>query len=421
MLCSCAGNPLQFVEDAIEDNGWGNVLEDNELHEEVFNKAPISFGERKNTGYSGDIGLGVQRTAIADGKLSVRFIAAVTLGVGDLADTTAVWTRAVYNGSTGTAIKASATKESTSAYTSLYDGSGELYTIAKYNSDHSTSHTHFVVYTLLDIPEDNVDDYITAYVTVDSKSSKVAATTVDLNTKFLFDKTELDSNNVFGVKKVGGVYSDWAASANHPDWTGGNWGEWTGVENAGESIAQDSEFIFARYYSGNFRVFGYDYLTLGGSADKKNFVQSGSSQFISSPFSMTQKFYLSANDATKGYIYLGDVSSMSVTMDVYFHMAASWDDAGAYFCFAIAGGAQHKFAQIGETDYYVVEDVTFDPSAWIGFLRMNPAYPTPSWDNGHVWTECGQYLDNHAGNNMWTPTALAAGNEGVWSTYTPAA
>ena len=385
MLCSCAGNPLQFVEDAIEDNGWANVLEDNELHEEIFNKAPISFGERKNA-YTGDIGLGVQVASYkkeATDYRAIRFIAAITLD--DVADvSSAVWTRAVWQ-SGGGVRKASDTKASTSAYTSLYDGKGDLYGIDDYNDANGTSHTHFVVYTLYDIPNTTYDyDYVTAYITVDTKVSRVAASTINAATQFVFDKTELDSDHYFGVKKTSSGWTDVVLDTP----TGTNH-----AQKANFSLGVDDKFMFVHYVAGTtFLPFG-DYNQHSGDP----FVDGdGTSNFLVSNYVQVCNFYLNGSDEIW-------IDVLTVTKTFYLLPDSNWTSSSARF--ALNGhNNSDKDVWVELTDAgegYYSGSLTFDPARRLIFCRMNPDGFALDW--GKKWNQTQDMTYTH-GKNLCTIT-----------------
>lgn len=399
MLCSC-GN-LEFVDKLIEeDQGFANVLEDNELHEEYFSKAPIAFGERKNA-YSGDIGLGVQSGTFG-GKRAVRFIAAVTLDEGDVAGTTAVWTRAVWQDD-GDVEKASATKTSTAAYTTLKDGGGSDYTIAMYNAANGTTHTHFVVYTMYDIPTtDTYDGYcITAYVTVDDAvSSKVAATTIDLKTKFLFDKTELASEKYFAVSRsAAGAYStielDGEPGSDHAKFTN-------------YDFAKGEAFLFVHSNPATtFAIFGDDHQHSGDP-----FIdQDGTSQFLSAAAVQNCNVYLNGSDEIW-------ITVNTVTQNFYLQPSTEWKVDSARFAVYVwndpsSNQAWYSLTRVGESGYYSAS-VTYDPASFkLIFCRMNGSQLENNWSN--KWNQT-QDMSLDFPKDLCTTTG-SGDNNGAWGTY----
>lgn len=173
------------------------IIEDTLAHEEIFGKTefnyqPNIYKEDESTTVTIPT-VGIQ-TKIDKGeddeedKISIRFVAAIDANDG-LDNISAVWTRIMYKAD-GSVYKESATKESTKAYTGLASSSDDddVLTIDEFNEEHSTSYTHFVVYTMLNIPLTTYCNYfLDACVTVDDVTSKVVATTVDQKTQYSFD------------------------------------------------------------------------------------------------------------------------------------------------------------------------------------------------------------------------------------------
>ncbi len=381
MLASCATAAKVGVNHAKADDLAG-IIEDTDAHEEIFGDQGLPFaGGPKKTAYSGNIGLGVQKKDNGDDTVSVRFIAAVTLGEGDVAGTGAVWTRAVWNGSTGGVRKASTTKTSTKAYTSLYDGSDSLYPISTYNTEHSTSHTHFVVYTLLNIPAANASDYITAYVTVDSKPSDVVATTTDLSTNFTFPKAKIDQGYV-GIKKTSSGFS---VVDRDPD-AGGNHARFVGV-----SLDAGDDFLIMNACEDYFAVHGFDMINLADSTD--HFSQEGSSQFANAKNASTYNLFLSSGYETNNWIYVNAFVDKTVYL-----VPGAWDVDSAWFAAYSYGKKdaatkyERWYAQSNGTGTRTI-NLTYDPAytAYVIFVRMDSAKTLDAgW--GAKWNQTSDLL-----------------------------
>lgn len=175
-------------------------IEDTEAHDEIFGNyskgrkiAPYKLGDDPVTHPDSDASIGVQALvddkdtpSTADDTISIRFVAPVTFGEGQLDPTEAVWTRTVSSPDGSSTPKAFGTVASTHAYTQLQNGGG-VYTIAQFNEaqEPDSAYTHFVVYTLRDIPlETYANYYVSAYLTLSGEggvalTTKAVVTTID--------------------------------------------------------------------------------------------------------------------------------------------------------------------------------------------------------------------------------------------------
>ena len=116
--------------------------------------------------------------------ISVRFVAAVPKGQESYS---MVWTRAMYDAD-GKNVVSSGTYSSTHPYTLIHDGSGTLDISDFYGGAYGC----FITYTLRKISTDYLNYYLTASLSINSvASTKVVATSVDLNRKAAFDTSEV--------------------------------------------------------------------------------------------------------------------------------------------------------------------------------------------------------------------------------------
>ena len=215
VLSSCGVKPSVKAEP--------NFYEDTLAHEEIFDNVG-SLSPRKANDAQNDYDVSAQpraeagapvdpivdpsgpsigiQTHVDGSSISIRFVGAVTLTEGEEAGVSAVWTRTMYN-ALGDAAKATAQKPCKTAYTALKDGDSTL-TIEQFNAFRNTSYTHFVVYTMLDIPDTYSSWYLNAFLTVDGASSKAVSTTVDQSIQTTFDS----SYTYFLRGTIGGVQQD---------------------------------------------------------------------------------------------------------------------------------------------------------------------------------------------------------------------
>ena len=176
------------------------LIEDTLAHDEIFGNdfigrkiAPNKLGDDPVSHPDSDAAIGVQTkvddkgtVSTADDLISFRFVAPVKFEEGQLAPTTAVWTRTVSKPDGSEYPMDTATYECTEAYTQLEEGAG-VYTIAQFNEaqEPDTDYTHFVVYTLRNIPLETYGDYfVSAYLTLSGEGgvnqvSKAVVSTVN--------------------------------------------------------------------------------------------------------------------------------------------------------------------------------------------------------------------------------------------------
>ena len=214
------------------NGGLDNIVEDTEAHDEIFGESGSlgqSIGVRKlaipvNPDHDDSIpAIGIQSKVDDKGDenalndtVSIRFVAAVKLA--DYASASVVWTRTMYN-SDGSVVTGKEEDDypSVKAYQSIAaenanesDPDPDVLTIDDFNqAPRNTAYTHFVVYTMSNIPLFLYNEcFLNAYVTVNnSVSSKELAVRVDRNIVLSFDKNQTgfflvdDENNVVQVNE----------------------------------------------------------------------------------------------------------------------------------------------------------------------------------------------------------------------------
>lgn len=223
VLASCQATP-KIEPKAVLDN----IVEDTEAHDEIFGQSKDGFyqiGVKKldiplTPDQDDSIpAIGIQSKVDdndtpsnpMDDTVSIRFVAAVKLA--DSASASVVWTRTMYNndGSVFTG-KEEKNYPSTKAYQTIAaananesDPEPDVLTIEAFNAaPRNTAYTHFVVYTMTNIPLVAYGNcFLNAYVTVnDSVSSKELAARIDRGIILSFDKDQTGFFLVDDEKKV---------------------------------------------------------------------------------------------------------------------------------------------------------------------------------------------------------------------------
>ena len=162
VLSSCAG---------IQSKEKINLfVEDTLAHEEIFGNLKSNLFETRVRKLDdvvehpdGTAAIGVQSTSESSGHISFRFVAPVAFTNENITPTVAQWTRTVSKRDGSAYPKDTGTVASTVAYTKITNG-GDEYTIGQYNTANGTSYTHFVVYTLRNVPVDSNDYFVSAYL-----------------------------------------------------------------------------------------------------------------------------------------------------------------------------------------------------------------------------------------------------------------
>lgn len=409
MLASCTTAAKLNVNKNVKADPLAGIVEDCEAHEEVFGPATegIKATPMREQFYSDEVGIGIQTKDNKDDTISIRFVGAIT--APNLAGSTAVWQRGIYD-DYGTS-RVEGEMESTKVYTSITNGDDVL-TIAAYNTAHSTSHTGFVVYSILNIPKDTYNkNYLTAYLKfTDSNSiltrSKAIVTTIDQSTQFAIDdpETYLEADISFGVQYTSGVFTPFAANTSAPNADDGGGSGNLAVFDDLELTGSKSFVAIRRSNSRHFfNVSGYDKLVAGDSRDKDFYTRVGTSgayDFVkmasnTAYSSLTCSFYMSGSFGNVGKLYLG-YARASVTLSLNPTWAGegnTWNKDGAYMAVHIfekeKDAEATSWAKMTDEDSDGIFTVTATVfvNGYIIFCRMNGAYPTPSWEGGHVYNQ----------------------------------
>lgn len=213
VLSACQAGPKAndkiFVEDTLAHEELFGAVDFGGINKNIRKLDPVTHPDNDPT-------IGVQFSPEVNGKVNIRFVAAVTFTSENITPTVAKWTRTVSKPDGTAYAKDTGEFECKTAYTSL-STNGDPYTIQQFNQDHNNStYTHFVVYTLRNVPVTSYGDYyVCAYLTLSqgvSQTSKALATTVNGASQFAFDAANgyyyLDgviggSNKVVAPTKLG--------------------------------------------------------------------------------------------------------------------------------------------------------------------------------------------------------------------------
>ena len=377
VLSSCQAAPKVNIQKPLKEEN--TFIEDSLAHDELFGDQ--FFGRKANPSKEGDpvyhpgadasIGWQSKIDKGADGVLNTpddllafRFVAPVTFGEGQLGPTNAVWTRTVSSNGGDSYPMDTGTYTCTEAYTQLEEGDG-VYTIAEFNEEHSTSYTHFVVYTLRNIPRYTYDYcYICAYLTLSgeggvNQTTKAVAVSMDRAESMSFNAA--DGHFTMCIN-----YTDLVEATSYG---GGNLATFSNVAlNAGD-YAYVTGFKNTKYY-----FYGYD--RLSGEVNAYNFIEGEYSTF-EAKYKGNYTFFLnnegeiwtSATNVVRPlYIRLDYVNSFWFTDSAVTRLYAFKDDG-------VNPKVEKWFTleEVEENKYYVTTEAV-DPTIYdyVIVARQNP-------------------------------------------------
>lgn len=326
-------------------------LEDTLAHDEIFGAEkledralmPRKLGDDPVVHPDNDPSIGIQ-SKVENGKISFRFVAAVTFSESNITPTNAVWTRTVSSPDGLTFPKDTGTVACTTAYTKLSNG-GSAYLISDYNQaqDPDTSYTHFVVYTLRNIPLETYSDYyVCAYLTLSGEGgvnlrTKAVAISVDQSKKYTHDP-------ILGVSFITGTFS------GNPDVINA-----TSIRTSEEdqnkasfeglTISKDDTFVINEFYNTKLYVKNVSNFT-GENNGSSNYFTNDNNKMkatYAGKFDLflnkSDQIYTSASKVvTNGYLYVdvnvswwGDASAWTA---VYAYKGNKEDNTGKWYSLA---------------------------------------------------------------------------------------
>ena len=416
LLGSCTG-----VQPKIENKLF---QEDTLVHEEIFGSVEEGLMKARKNAIDPNVPtIGIQ-TKESGGNISIRFIAAVKLG--DLASTSAVWTRAMYDNSGNPfAVKGKTTAEieCTKAYTSVYNNN-LVYDMSAFDAEHgivapaTSGYTHFVVYTLLNIPKETYKNYsIKAFLTLNGDSTNYVATTVDASRQVSFPRSK---NVSFLTGTFGGeqdiIDADNPTKGDHPE---NNFASFTHTFVKGDTfyfVRNDTtnnkfEILGSSVLTGEWNPIGQAFSNYGG-AIKNDF---GGDYILY--FTDARELWATFPEYT---LYLNDVKQ-----DVPNVIPSGWVNKQAVFeAYATEGSTMKVYlgndlknvceGTVPGTGYYRF-GLDTDNTAWIGDWLCNKPYHLIGAFGGESWSDHEEYrfiVDNSYGQyRLATPVRLSVGDQ----------
>lgn len=426
-LSACQGGAQEKVDKNL-------FLEDTLAHEEIFGDINFSdimpkasklgqpgirkLGDDPVTHPDLDPAIGVQ-SKVEDGKVSFRFVAAVAFPDGKLAPTNAQWTRTVSKVDGSDYPKDTGNVECTTAYTSL-SSDGDPYTIDQFNlaQEPDTEYTHFVVYTLRNIPVSSYSGYyVCAYLTLSgegglNQKSKALAISVDETKKYAFDA---DQGKYFMMGSLGEIEAN--------SYGGGNIASFTGL-----NFAANDAFLIWGFDNTKLKVFDFD--DIGGEVSSYNFKNSTGA--VGVKYKGAYNVYL-----TNEYKIYANATNVARPLYIRLDYVKNdfWFNASAVTrVYAYKDGVRADWFDVNlvESQKYYVTDGDIDPALYdyVIIARMNPDDLTGGWWNQTIGIRLDISDDDN--NSLKVPNCVAVWTstqwqddknkqEYGWEHYTPAA
>ena len=405
VLSSCT-----FMESATIVKG-NEFLEDTLAHEEIFgdvnfearalqpkrlNDDPVEHPEAEN------FAIGVQSQVETANHISFRFVAAVRFATGQLNPTEAKWTRTV-TAKDGTVQKAKSQLPCAKAYKKISNGGG-AYTIDNYNSAHELTgddqFTHFVVYTLRNVPvEVATDYYVSAYLHLTTKEGSEGGK--ELTSKAVVVNAS-ESEKFAYVPDQGKYYITGSFTGDKIQPTavrsGGNIAEF----ESGLNLEAGDKFVINEFYDSEYIVHGASQL-VGG---KSNYYFENDNGDIKAKYNGDYKIYFKYEDDTNKIFAEGD----NVVRPVYIKLADSasaWNQSNQIVIYAFGTAGNH---------WYATEKITG------GFKTLLPIDPADYQTIKIVEITSGKELDwankveDHETDNLSYPTAPGFEGDNVQNT-----
>lgn len=341
--------------------------------------------------------IGVQ--SFVDGDyVSFRFVAAVSFTTGaegNLGPTTASWRRTVSkvtttNTETGaytlTYPKDTADFAVTKAYLSL-SASGGSYSIGQFNEAHgNSSYTHFVVYTLRNVPiVANEDYYVCAYLTLSDGVSLVTKA-IAVNSRQSLKATH---DRYLGAFFLTGSFTDTPVMATSSRSTMDSDARAT---FEGIRMSKNQRFVLNEFYDTKLYVKGSStQLTGNGTGTYFELSNGQLNSKLDGLFTYTLTYWNSEAIET---------SCTSVKRKLYVRMEIDgwWDKDALLFVYAYGTGGDHWFKvgnEISNKYYQTLDEIDYKDYQSLIIARINPSYPNGSWDGN--WGQTDGYsipLDN---------------------------
>lgn len=371
------------------------LLEDTLAHEEIFGgveefeplklNAPRKENDNPTPAPLAMSSIGVQYRGLQNGTYAIRYVVAIS----DL-DVTAVWTRDVCKPTgdrpwDGQSLE----KPCDKAYSALSASGGVE--VPSGLGDYKG----FVVYTLRNIPEADVNSYLFAYLTISNENETVRS---------LARITRLGGNNTFKIDttSINGYFLQGNINGSSaPVMVDGTPSSGNYAQKVNFTLRENDSFGLFKYKSGNgehFQFFGIEQYRRGAQ-----FIERVSTNdYAKVPAAGSYSLYLTESNE----IHLVVPAEAKASTKLYLKPNNKWNEANARFAIYLFnnGTGENEWRSLVEikdnnnqgTGVYTCD--AFSGTKYVNciFCRMDPATTVNNWDN--KWTQTGDLSVDDSGN-----------------------
>ena len=404
VLSSCTS--LRAAGTVVKDPG---ILEDTLAHEEIFGgvaeELKLDAPYRAIDSMSKPV-TGVQYKEQDDGKFAIRYVAAITDYVG----VEATWTRGVcyYYGNQ---YKTFEEKPCEKAYTAISAEEGvELPSIA------GPEYNYFVVYTLRNIPADQLDSYLFAYLTI-KKGESEDRSLARISRLGEGNTFTIDTETTSGYFLQGYIREQYRIVPVATMESGDNYAQQEDL-----SFNANDRFGLFKYQPAepekdeHFQCFGYNQLRRGAPFLSRV----SESNYMKAPAAGTYKLYLTKSNE----MHIVVPSDAKASGKFYFKPGSSWTSASPRYALYVFNdeAKTNDWISLSSVGSGIYSCNAFSAVTWPNciLVRMNPGNQTNNWENR--WSKTKNLSLDDAGNIFYVnddaPTMEPeTGCEGNWNLY----
>ena len=381
VLSACQAGPRA------KDNNL--FLEDTLAHDEIFGSVELearSLQPRKlddpvEHPDADNFSIGVQSQVEKTGCISFRFVAAVRFLETELDPTQASWRRTV-SYSNGTARISTGDISCTTAYTKISNGGG-AFSIDDYNSAHNLTgenqFTHFVVYTLRNVPVDSNNYYVSTYLKLTPKAdggktfdSKAVAINADKSQKYVYTANLGTTFMVLTHNSSETIINTTNTRASDED---------DKFQKSNLTLASGDSFVIKEFHDTHLYVKGSEVVT--GEKNPAGYYFSDNSGAINVNYA--GKFNLFLNKSNELWIQASDV-----VRPIYLNLASWWFEADCHVAlcaYKSSNNSQRIWFSWDSHSTYLLTDGSIDPTLYdtIKVVRVaknaEPSLDSPQYGN----------------------------------------
>lgn len=384
VLSSCAN-----INNATVVKG-NEFLEDTLAHDEIFSneKLEVPSLQPKRTNddpvdhpKADEFAIGVQSQVETEGHISFRFVAAVRFAESELDPTQAAWRRTV-SYANGDARKATSDIACAKAYKKISNGGGS-YSIDDYNSAHELTgenqFTHFVVYTLRNVPVDANNYYVSAYLKLSPKAeggktldSKAVAINADKSQKYVYTANLGTSFAVLTHNATDTIINTTNVRASSND---------DKFQKSGLTLASGDTFVIKEFHDTHLYVKGSEVIT--GDNNPAGYYFSDNSGVIKVNYAGTFNLFLNKDNQLW-------INASHVVRPIYLNLASWWfsGDCHVALCaFKYSNNSQRIWFTWDKHSDFLLTNGSIDPTLYdtIKVVRVldgnDPSFDSPQYGN----------------------------------------